>query len=135
MEPTNSVSEVFPLLWSSDVERIVDWAVLVLGLTESWRAPDEAGVLQHAELLWPGGRVSVNVKDPQYSAMGPSGISLRIDDKEAVDAIYTRACDEGAKVTQKLADSRIAYSFTVEDPDGNHWWVNAENGFLDDLRG
>lgn len=128
------VSELFPLLWSDDVQAIVDWAVKTLDLKESWRAPGEDGRLEHAELLWPGGRISVNVKGRQYSAMGPSGISLRIDEKNRVDALYARASGAGAQIVQELAESRIAYSFTAVDPDGNQWWVNAETGFLDELR-
>ena len=66
--------------------------------------------------------------------MGPAGISLRIDEREEVDRIHRQAVAAGAKVTQGPEDSRIAYSFTAEDPDGNQWWINAESGFLDGLR-
>ena len=128
------VSEIFPLLWSDDVEAIVDWAVKSLELVESWRAPGKDGRLEHAELHWPGGRISVNVKGSQHAEMGPSGISLRIDDRKRVDELYARARGAGAEIVQELAESRIAYSFTAVDPDGNQWWVNAETGFLDELR-
>lgn len=128
------VSEVFPLLWSDDVEGIVDWAIATLGLTESWRAPGENGGLEHAELLWPGGRVSINVRGEASAGMGPSGISIRIDDRDQVDAVHEKALAAGAKISQELTESRVAYSFTALDPDGNQWWVNAETGFLDGLR-
>jgi uncharacterized glyoxalase superfamily protein PhnB len=127
------VAEVFPLLWSDDVAAIVDWAVNTLGLSESWRAPNEAGVVEHAELDWPGGKVSINITRPNEH-MGPTGISLRIDDRAQVDTIYAQAVAAGASITQPLADSPIAYSFTATDQDGNQWWVNAETGFLDELR-
>ena len=128
------VGELFPLLWSDDVEAIVDWAVKTLDLSESWRAPGEDGRLEHAELLWPGGRIGVNVKGRPYAGMGPSGISLRIDDRNRVEALHARARDAEAEILQPLAESRVAYSFTAVDPDGNQWWVNAETGFLDELR-
>jgi len=51
MSGNTVASEVFPLLWSDDVERIVEWACTTLGLEESWRAPGENGQLEHAELL------------------------------------------------------------------------------------
>ena len=127
------VAEVFPLLWSEDVAGITDWATTALGLTESWRAPNEAGVVEHAEVRWPGGKVSINIKRPNEH-MGPTGISLRIDDRDQVKAIHARALAAGASITQPLADSLIAYSFTATDQDGNQWWVNAETGFLDELR-
>jgi hypothetical protein len=49
------LGEVSPLLWSDDVEGLVDWATQALWLQESWRAPGEDGRLEHAELLWAGG--------------------------------------------------------------------------------
>ena len=127
------VSEVFPLIWSDNVEIILDWAVSSLGLTESWRAPGESG-LEHAELLWPGGRVSINVRTDDTRDMGPAGIALRFDDREVVDRIHAQAVAAGAEVMQAPGESRVAYSFIARDPDGNQWWVNAENGFLDELR-
>lgn len=127
------ISEVFPLLWSDNVAQIVDWAISALDLTESWRAPDDGSPLEHVELLWPGGRVSVNINDA-YAGMGPSGIALRVDDPARVDALYERARKAGAEILRGPEDSRIAYSFTAQDPDGNQWWVHAENGFLDQLR-
>mgnify|MGYP001814559062 CR=1 FL=1 len=130
---TGPVTEVFPLIWSDDVEGILDWCVSTLGLTESWRAPGEKG-LEHAEVLWPGGRVSINIRSATTRETGPSGISLRVDDRDTVAALYDRAVGTGATILMGLTDSRIAYSFTAVDPDGNQWWVNAENGFLDELR-
>ena len=127
------VTEVFPLIWSDDVEGILDWCVSTLGLTESWRAPGEKG-LEHAEVLWPGGRVSINIRSETTRETGPSGISLRVDDRDTVAALYDRAVGAGATILMGLTESRIAYSFTAVDPDGNQWWVNAENGFLDELR-
>jgi len=127
-------SEVFPLLWSDDVGRIADWAKTTLGLTESWRAAGESGQVEHAELLWPGGKVSVNIRQDVYADMGPSGIALRVNDRNQVDATYAMAIAARTEIARELEDSRIAYSFTALDPDGNQWWVHAETGFLDELR-
>jgi uncharacterized glyoxalase superfamily protein PhnB len=128
------VQEVFPLIWSDDVERLLDWAISSLGLTESWRAPGDQS-LEHAEVLWPGGRVSINIRTESTRNMGPSGISLRVDDRAEVDAVHARALAAWADILMGPMDSRVAYSFTAVDPDGNQWWVNAETGFLDELRG
>ncbi len=127
------VSEVFPLIWTDDVEGLLSWCVEVLGMTESWRAPGAEG-LEHAEVLWPGGRVSINVRTETTRETGPSGISLRIDNPDQVAALHERAVKAGADILMGLTDSRVAYSFTALDPDGNQWWVNAETGFLDELR-
>lgn len=127
------VSEVFPLIWSDDVETILDFCIGAIGMTEAWRAPGNKG-LEHAEVLWPGGRVSINIRTETTRDTGPSGISLRVDDREQVAAVHQRAVDAGATIMMGLTESPIAYSFTALDPDGNQWWVNAETGFLDELR-
>ena len=135
-EMTNieKTAEVFPLVWTEDVERLAQWAMDALDLKESWRAPGEDGTIEHLELHWFSGKISINIKGSQYAHTGPCGISLRIDDKETVDSLFRRAKDYGANITQDVMDSPIAYSFTATDPDGNQWWVNAENGMLDQLR-
>jgi uncharacterized glyoxalase superfamily protein PhnB len=130
----DTASEVFPLLASTDVGRISDWAVSVLGLTESWRAAGESGEVEHAELHWFSGRIIVNIRRDADSSLGPAGISLRVDDRAVVDSVYASATAGGADIFQDLQESRVAYSFTALDPDGNQWWVNAETGFLDELR-
>lgn len=127
-------SEVYPLLWSADVAAIADWAQRCLGLTESWRAANDDGVVEHAELLWPGGRISVNAKRDQFANTGPSGIALRLDNRAAIDSCHARAVAAGAQIIQGPEESRVAYSFTALDPDNNQWWVNAETGFLDSIR-
>ena len=128
-------SEVYPLLWSANVAAIADWAVATLGLTEAWRAGGgDSGAVEHAELAWSGGRVSINVKTDATRNTGPSGIALRIDDRNRVDELHARAVAGGAEITQGPEESRVAYSFTTLDPDGNQWWINAETGFLDELR-
>ncbi len=133
MMSTDTTAEVYPLIWTGNVAALADWGVAVLGLTESWRAPGEDGRIEHAELLWLQGRISNNIRKAGEHT-GPSGISLRVDDRRQVEALYDRAQGCNANITQPLMDSRIAYSFTVNDPDNNQWWVNAETGFLDSLR-
>lgn len=127
-------AEVFPLVYTKDVVALSDWAVATLGLTESWRAPPDDGVIPHAELHWIRGKVSLNAQSTNNASIGPSAISLRVDNRKAVEEIHARAVSAGANITQGPEESRISYSFTATDADGNQWWVNAENGFLDKLR-
>ena len=126
--------EVFPLLFSNDVEAIVDWAVASLELEESWRAPGADGRLEHAELHWGSGKISINVRRPEHPS-GTVSLSLRFDDRSEVARLHGRAVAAGARISQGLMESPVAYSFTALDPDGNEWWVNAETGMLDELRG
>ena len=126
------MSEVYPLIWSDDVGALLDWAIVAFGMKESWRASNEDGEIEHGELNWGNGKISINISNGRRT--GPSGISLRVDDRARVDEIYQRALAANANITQALEESMIAYSFTATDQDGNHWWVNAETGFLDKLR-
>ncbi|MGI9328949.1 MAG: VOC family protein [Pseudomonadales bacterium] len=126
------LAEVFPLIWTKNVAAISDWAVRALGLVESWRAPGDTGEIEHAELHWFSGKISVNID--KGMGMGPTGISLRVDNNQLIDSLLERARAAGTEITQGPEHSLIAYSFTAVDPDGNQWWVNAENGFLDKLR-
>jgi len=128
------ISEVYPLVWSNDVGGIADWAVNTLGLSEAWRAVEDSGLVEHAELTWPGGRISLNIHHGGSQDMGPAGISLRVDDPERVQAVYKKAVSAGARIVQGPETTRVAYSFTAVDPEGNQWWVNAETGFLDEIR-
>ena len=132
-----SVKEVIPLVFVDieEVGNIADWAVDVLGCTESWRAPGDDGRFEHVELRWGECKVSINRRDERSAQIGPASIGLRIDDRAAVEAVYAKVMAVGAEVSQPLAESTIAYGFTVADPAGNDWWVHAENGFLDKLRG
>ncbi|MBO6557453.1 MAG: VOC family protein [Pseudomonadales bacterium] len=127
-----SKGEVYPLIWTKDVAGLGDWATSSLGIEESWRSPGEDGTVEHLELHWMGGKVSINIDTGKN--MEPSGISIRVDTREMVDQIHERAVVAGANISQGLQESVVAYSFTATDPDGNEWWVNAETGMLDQLR-
>ncbi|MEM7080082.1 MAG: VOC family protein [Pseudomonadota bacterium] len=126
--------EAFVLLWSDDVERLVTWAHAALGVEESWRAPDEAGVLEHAELIWGNSKISVNIKDERFEGGGFTGLGLQVVDNATVDRLFAQAVEAGAEVHQAVMESVVAYSFTLLDPDRNQWWVHAETGMLDQLR-
>ena len=136
----NTSAEATVLLWSADVGRILEWATVTLGLTESWRAGGERSGVEHGELLWQpdqasaGNRITISSAREQYANMGPSGISLRTSERALVDELHERATTHGTEIIQGPEDSIVAYSFTAQDPDGNQWWVNAETGFLDKLR-
>lgn len=131
MEEDRKLAETFPLLSTKDVGAIADWAVNTLGLTESWRA-EEDGIVEHAELHWVNGKVSINVENGSRS--GVMGVGLRLGSRSSVEAVYQRAKDNGCVFSRELAESVIAYSFTALDPDGNEWWIHMETGVLDQLR-
>ena len=62
-------------------------------------------------------------------------IKLAVGGKDAKTAVSEELCERtGAEIVQGPEESRVAYSFTAVDPEGNQWWVNAETGMLDQLR-
>ncbi len=128
------MNEAFPLLHVANVDEVADWAITSLGLEENWRAPGQSNVTEHAELLWYGDKISINIQQQGREQAGTSGISLRVESREQVDKIYARAKQTGANISQELAESMVAYSFTATDAAGNQWWVNCETGFLDQFR-
>ncbi len=76
-----------------------------------------------------GGAATIN--DPS----APYEVTMLNDSHQVIFLVPTAALRAaGADITQGPEETRIAYSFTATDPDGNHWWVNAETGFLDRLR-
>ena len=125
-------SEIYPPIWSDDVGALLDWAIAVFDMKESWRASSEEGQIEHGELNRGRGKASSNISNGRR--IGPSGISLRVEDRILVDEIYQGVVAAGGNITQKREGSMIADSFTATDQDGNHWWVNVETGFLDKLR-
>ena len=72
--------------------------------------------------------------DAGFKIVEMKGIALRVDNRDRVTATHARAQAAGATISQGPEESRVAYSFTAVDPDGNQWWVHAETGFLDQLR-
>ena len=80
-QPTQPLTEAFPLIWTGDVAALADWTVQTLGLVESWRAPGETGVIEHAEVHWFGCRVSINIVKTPDTPTSTAGISLRVDDR------------------------------------------------------
>lgn len=97
-EEDSQVAEVFPLVSSDDVGRIADWAVASLGLVESWRA-DEKGIVEHAELHWLNGKVSLNISN--QDRQGTMGVALRLDSRASVDQVYHRAQQADCKFSRE----------------------------------
>ena len=128
------VQEVISLLFSDQPGIIADWAIKRLGLEESWRASNDDGAVEHVELRWAQSRISINATREGQEITGKTSLGLRLDDDASVKALYQRAIEFGAEIRMALTESKVALSFTLADPDGNEWWVNAETGFLDQLR-
>jgi uncharacterized glyoxalase superfamily protein PhnB len=84
------------------------------------------GTIAHVEVKI--GDSVVMFGDAQASGMParPAMLSYYVDNGEAVDRIYRRALDAGAKSLREPKNQFYGYrSATVEDAGGNHWTICA----------
>ncbi|MEM9744346.1 MAG: VOC family protein [Pseudomonadota bacterium] len=125
---------IVPLLYTDDVEALAQWLVTHLDLRLYWQSTGAGESIDHAELRLGEQYLSLNRRRTPYDEVGPTVLGLRYGDRETVERLYARALDWGLPIAMALTESSVAWSFTVADPDGNHWWVHAETGMLDELR-
>ena len=130
----NLTPSVTPVLHYDDTGAALRWLVEALGMTESWvsRAPD--GTVQHAELRWRSGFVSINYARGEYAASRGASVSLTLETEAEVDTLHERAVAAGARIVRPIGESGYYfYSFSIEDPEGNRWEIGTD-GRLQELR-
>ena len=106
-----------------DADAMIAWLSAV-GFVEhaTYRDENDAGVVVHAEWLWPGGggvMFGSQRDDGVVRNVGGSAAYLVTDDP---DAVFDRAIGAGAKVIRAMRDEDYGgRGGSVEDPEGNHW--------------
>lgn len=119
---------VSPYLIVDDAAAAIEFYSSVLGATERMRMDAPGGRIGHAELELGGSVIMLADEHPEIDAIGPKSVggtpvSLHVY-VEDVDAVFGRAVDAGAKVTQALEDKFYGdRSGGFEDPFGHHWNV------------
>jgi uncharacterized glyoxalase superfamily protein PhnB len=122
-------SSVIPALHYRDTNAAFRWLQETLGLSSSWVDWGDDGAVEHGELRWGGGLISINRARDQYERMGPAYICLEVEAAEDVDRHYQRVCAAGAQTDGPPCDIPfVGYSFTVSDPEGNAWNVGTFSG-------
>ncbi|MGH3588226.1 MAG: VOC family protein, partial [Pseudonocardia sp.] len=116
---------VWPALRYDDAPAALRFLVDVFGFREALVVPDASGDITHAELRWPeGGAVmfgSTKHTEGGHEEMR-SGVGFVYVVTDHVDDVYARARAAGADVTRKLEDTDFgSHTFSVGDPEGNHW--------------
>ena len=120
-----------------DVGRAIRWLTRILGLrVAKYWGPEDNPVF--AYLVWHNGNsLSVSVRPPadsEWSAVGPTSISLLEPDEEAIERAYDRAVAAGADVVRELkremnpAVPQGYLGFVLRDPEGNLWSVESVFG-------
>lgn len=97
---------------------------------------EDAGVVHHTELRWPGGcgglmMGDVGTSDDELHSRLPTGpVSVYIVCPDP-DQLFERATHRGAEVLQGLEDEDYgSRTFTARDPEGNVWSFGTYRGSL-----
>ena len=59
---------------------------------------------------------------------------LATRDPQSLLSFFSKTLDVEAQIEMGLTHSKVAYSFTIQDSEGNPYWIHAETCYLDQLR-
>ena len=125
MDHARAYPTVTPYLLYEDVDAALAWLADAFGFAERLRFADEAGVVNHAEMVVPdGGLVMLGHPGPEYRNPRNSGarsalVHVAVED---VDAHVERARGAGAEILQEPTEQ--AYGdrrYDALDPEGHLW--------------
>jgi len=129
MSRTIDAVRVVPLLVTRDPQSLLTFFSKTLDIEAHWKHEDGDGRVVHAEVLWGSDRISITAGEPRRCSLG-----LEVEDEATVERLFERAVLASAQIEMGLTHSKVAYSFTIQDTDGNQYWIHAETGYLDQLR-
>jgi len=129
MSRTFNAVRVVPLLATRDPQPLLSFFSKTLDVEAHWKHEDGDGRLVHAEVLWGSDRISIAAGEPRRCSLG-----LEVEDEATVERLFERAVSASAHIEMGLTHSKVAYSFTIQDSEGNPYWIHAETGYLDQLR-
>ena len=124
---------VWPELRCRDAKALIKFLTNAFGFEETLVVED-AGIVHHAELRWPGcggimlGDERAHSGDALHDQLpsGPTSICVVCDDP---DALFERAAANGAEVLQGVKDKDYgSRDFLVRDPEGNVWTFGTYRG-------
>lgn len=117
----HSTPTVWPAFQAHDPDLVIR-TLAALGFEETVVHRDEAGVVQHAQLLWPeGGGVMLGCHKPDGPFTQQPGTSAAYVVTTDVDAVRQRASDAGLEPDEIVEQDYGSREFRVRDPEGNQW--------------
>lgn len=125
MDDARSYPTVTPYLLYEDVDAALAWLAEAFGFEERLRFADDDGIVNHAEVVVPGGGLVMlghpgpEYRNPRNSGAGSALVHVAVED---VDTHFARARAAGAEVLQEPADQ--AYGdrrYDTLDPEGHLW--------------
>lgn len=131
---TTTETAVWPVLTYADAPAAIEFLHQAFGFvrTATHTAPTDPGIVEHAELRWPGGGGVILGS----AGTNPSAFGTRRPGNDAVyvvcadpEMLFVRATAAGAEVVRSLADEDYgSRSFTVRDLEGNLWSFGTYGG-------
>ena len=114
------LTHVWPTFQAHDPRPVMDFLVR-LGFEETASYPDEAGIVQHAQLDWPdGGGVMLGVYKPEGPFTQQPGTTAVYIVTADVNAVLARAQAAGIDVPPVNRTEEGA-QLSLRDPEGNQW--------------
>lgn len=124
--PQNPTQAVQPYLLYEDTGTAVDWLCDAFGLVERFRLADEAGAVNHAEVVIGGDHVIMlgspggDYQSPANSGHVHSQVYVYVDD---VDAHFAQAKAAGATILEEPADQFYGdRRYGALDLEGHQWY-------------
>ncbi|NUS08135.1 MAG: bleomycin resistance protein [Nonomuraea sp.] len=106
---------VYALARYEDPQAALDFLTRAFGFGVHETSKDDAGVVNHAELLVEDDMIMIGRGRP-----GGPGIYIAVDD---IDAHHDRVRAAGAAITMELTDQPYgSREYACEDPEGNSWY-------------
>lgn len=132
MSTTQNTTTIWPTLTYRDAPAAIRFLVEAFGFEEVASHPgSEPGVIDHAELRWPGGggvMLGSAREDSVLSGLPPGVGSVYVVTDEP-DALHDRASAAGATIVRGLRDEDYgSRGFTARDPEGVYWSFGTYGG-------
>jgi uncharacterized glyoxalase superfamily protein PhnB len=121
---TDNQAIVWPALRYADAQAAIRFLVDAFGFKETAVYANDAGLVEHAELRWPGGGGIMLGSDRPDSVIAglPAGVGSVYIVIDEPDELFARATAAGASVVKGLTDEDYgSRGFTVRDPEGVYW--------------
>jgi len=117
---------ITPYLLYADVTAALEFLQRAFGFEEVLRHTGAEGYVNHAEMRLGDDVIYMGDPGDEYrnpAALGAATVLIGVHGVEDVDALFERARDAGAEITEEPADQEYGERrFSAVDPEGHKWF-------------
>ena len=117
---------ITPYLLYADVTAALEFLQRAFGFEEVLRYTGAQGYVNHAEMRLGDDVIYMGDPGDEYrnpAALGAATVLIGVHGVEDVDALFERARDAGAEITEEPADQEYGERrFSAVDPEGHKWF-------------